>query len=142
MRFRVKAMGGAQDVLSYVLDAVDESDARRQVAGAGLACICIPRERSFSFGGRATRIPLVTFSQELVALLDAGLSLVESIETLGEKEASPAIRRTLDQVLVRLREGQTLGTALTEHPLSFPPLSIATLRPASRTAALPHALRL
>jgi cell division GTPase FtsZ len=46
MRFRVKAMSGVHDVLSYALDAVDESDARSQVAGAGLACISIARERS------------------------------------------------------------------------------------------------
>ena len=140
MRFRVKAMGGGHDVLSYVLDAVDESDARRQVAGAGLAFISIARERSLNFGSRATRMPLVTFSQELVALLDAGLSLVESIETLGEKEASPAVRRTLDQVLVRLREGQTFGAALAEHPQSFPTLYVATVRAAERTGALREAL--
>ncbi len=90
MRFRVKAMAGAQDVSYYVLDAVDESDARRQVVTAGLAFISIARERSLNFGGRNSRLQLVTFSQELVALLDAGLSLVESIETLGEKEASRA----------------------------------------------------
>ena len=140
MRFRIKAMTGVHDVLSYVLDAVDESDARRQVAGAGLAFISIARERSLNFGGRATRMPLVTFSQELVALLDAGLSLVESIETLAEKEAALAIRRTLDQVLVRLREGQTFGAALSEHPLSFPTLYVATVRAAERTGALREAL--
>jgi general secretion pathway protein F len=140
MRFRVKAMGGGQDVLSYVLEAADESDARRQVAGAGLAFISIARERSLQFGSRTTRMPLVTFSQELVALLDAGLSLVESIETLGEKEASPVIRRTLDQVLVRLREGQTFGSALAEHPQSFPALYVATVRASERTGALREAL--
>ena len=140
MRFRVKAMAGGHDVSSYLLDAVDESDARRQVAGAGLAFISIARERSLNFGGRNVRLQLVTFSQELVALLDAGLSLVESIETLGEKEASPAVRRTLDQVMTRLREGQTLGAALSEHPQSFPTLYVATVRAAERTGALREAL--
>jgi general secretion pathway protein F len=140
MRFRVKAMSGGHDVLSYVLDAVDETDARRQVMGAGLAFISIARERSLNFGRRSTRMPLVTFSQELVALLDAGLSLVESIETLGEKEASLSVRRTLDQVLVRLREGQTFGAALAEHPHSFPTLYVATVRAAERTGALREAL--
>ena len=140
MRFRVKAMSGVHDVLSYVLDAVDEADARRQVAGAGLAFISISRERSLRTGRRASRVALVTFSQELVALLDAGLSLVESIETLAEKEAAPAVRRTLDQVLVRLREGQTFGAALSEHPLSFPTLYVATVRAAERTGALREAL--
>ena len=140
MRFRVKAMAGGQDVSSYVLDAVDEADARRQVAGAGLAFISIARERSLNFGSRNTRLQLVTFSQELVALLDAGLSLVESIETLGEKEASPAVRRTLNQVMARLREGQTLGAALSEHPQSFPTLYVATVRAAERTGALRESL--
>ena len=86
------------------------------------------------------RLQLVTFSQELVALLDAGLSLVESIETLGEKEANPAARRTLDRVIARLREGQTLGAALSEHPHSFPTLYVATVRAAERTGALREAL--
>jgi general secretion pathway protein F len=140
MRFRVKALDGGQGVMSYVLDAVDESDARRQVAGAGLAFISIARERSLNFGRRNARLPLVTFSQELVALLDAGLSLVESIETLGEKEASPSVRRTLEQVLTRLREGQTLGAALAEHPQSFPTLYVATVRAAERTGAIREAL--
>ena len=140
MRFRIKAMSGGADVLSYVLDAADEADARRQVTGAGLAFISIARERTLNFGKRSARMPLVTFSQEMVALLDAGLSLVESIETLGEKEASPMIRRTLDQVLVRLREGQTFGAALAEHPQSFPALYVATVRASERTGALREAL--
>ena len=140
MRFRIKAMSGGHDVLSYVLEAADESDARRQVAGAGLAFISIARERTLTFGARSARLPLVTFSQELVALLDAGLSLVESIETLAEKEASLMVRRTLEQVLVRLREGQTLGAALAEHPQSFPLLYVATVRAAERTGALREAL--
>ena len=140
MRFRVKALDGGQQVLSYVLDAADETDARRQVANAGLAFISIARERSLSLGRRAGRLELVTFSQELVALLDAGLSLVESIETLGEKEASPPVRRTFEQVLARLREGQTFGTALSEHPHSFPTLYVATVRAAERTGALREAL--
>ena len=140
MRFRIKAMSGGADVLSYVLDAADEADARRQVTSAGLAFISIARERTLNFGKRTTRMPLVTFSQEMVALLDAGLSLVESIETLGEKEASPLIRRTLDQVLIRLREGQTFGAALAEHPQSFPALYVATVRASERTGALREAL--
>ena len=101
----------------------------------------LPGSAACSLGARSARLQLVTFSQELVALLEAGLSLVESIETLGEKEASPAVRRTLDQVLVRLREGQTLGAALSEHPQSFPPLYVATVRASERTGALREALQ-
>ena len=140
MRFRIKAIGPGDDVRSFVVDAADEADAIRQVAGAGLACISASRERTLQWLARAQRVPLVTFSQELVALLDAGLSLVESIETLTEKEAHPGVRRTLEQVLVRLCEGQTFGAALAEHPHSFPALYVATVRASERTGALREAL--
>lgn len=133
-------MSAGADVHSYLLDAADESDARRQVLGTGMQFISIARERSLRLRGRAARVPLVTFSQEMVALLDAGLSLVESIETLAEKEASATVRRTLDQVLVRLREGQTFGAALAEHPHSFPALYVATVRASERSGALREAL--
>jgi general secretion pathway protein F len=140
MRFRVKAISGGQEVLSWVLEAADEADVRRQVAGAGLGFVSAVRERTLKLGGGGHKLPLVTFSQELVALLDAGLSLVESIETLGEKEASPVVRQVFGQLLVRLREGQTLGAALAEHPASFPALYVATVRAAERTGAIREAL--
>jgi general secretion pathway protein F len=42
--------------------------------------------------------------------------------------------------MTRLREGQTLGAALSEHPHNFPTLYVATVRAAERTGALREAL--
>ena len=123
MEFRVKALDREQAVLAQQLDAVDETDARRQIGLLGLRIISLtPVRQGPRFLSRSAKIPLVIFSQELVALLEAGLSLVESIEALTEKEANPAIRRPLEQILSRLYEGQTLGAALEEHAsdLSLP----------------------
>jgi general secretion pathway protein F len=80
------------------------------------------------------------FSQQLVALLDAGLSLVESLEALAERESSAGANRTLERVLARLYEGQTLATALGEHPSTFPALYVASVRASERTGALQEAL--
>ena len=53
---------------------------------------------------------LAIFSQELVALLDAGLSLVESHRSARpRRNRTPRVRVTLEQFLSRLYEGQTLG---------------------------------
>ena len=85
-------------------------------------------------------MPLVSFSQELISLLDAGLSLLESIETLGEKESQAGVRRSLEQIVARLREGRTLSAALAEQPANFPPLYVATVRASERTGAIREAL--
>ena len=118
---------------------MDEVDARRQVLAAGRQIISIARAWK-QRAGPATRIPLVAFSQELVALLDAGLTLVEAIDTLTEKEPNMGARRALEQIRARLFEGRTLSSALEELPLSFPPLYIATVRASERTGAIREAL--
>jgi general secretion pathway protein F len=140
VEFRIKALSSAHAVLLTSVDAVDESDARRQTSMQGLRVISVAAIRRRRWLSRPTRIALVIFSQELVALLDAGLSLVESIEALSEKESNPALRRPLERILSRLYEGQTLAAALAEHPESFPPLYIATVRASERTGALGEAL--
>jgi general secretion pathway protein F len=141
MEFAVKALSGAQSVELRKIDAVDEADAHRQSKLQGWRVISIAPVRRQRWLRRTDRVPLVIFSQELVALLEAGLSLVEAIETLTEKESSGAIRRPLERILQRLYEGQTLSTALGEHPASFPPLYVATVRASERTGALPEALK-
>jgi general secretion pathway protein F len=139
LQFRIKAHDPQSGVLVYAIDAIDEIDARRQMNAAGRQVISV--ERSWErISRRATRIPLVAFSQELVALLEAGLTLVEAIDTLTEKEAAPGARRALEQIRSRLFEGRTLSAALEELPNCFPPLYIATVRASERTGAICEAL--
>ncbi len=140
MEFRIKGLNPAHAVMTQSIDAVDEADARRQFAMQGLRIISVApvgRRRPFK---RGSKLPVVIFSQELVALLDAGLSLVESIEALTEKESNVALRRPLERILSRLYEGQTLATALTEHPQTFPALYVSTVRASERTGALRESL--
>jgi general secretion pathway protein F len=139
VRFQVKALDPDGAVLSYAIDALDEPDARNQVDASGRRIISVARSWMQS-SDAATRIQLVSFSQELVALLDAGLTLVEAIDTLTEKETVPGTRRALELVRARLFEGRTLSAALEELPRSFPPLYIATVRASERTGAIREAL--
>jgi general secretion pathway protein F len=140
LEFRVKALDREHAVQAASVDAIDETDARRQLGLLGLRVISLKPVRRNTLWARTAKIPLVIFSQELVALLDAGLSLVESIEALTEKEHNAAVRRPMEQILNRLYEGQTLGAALTEHPSIFPHLYVATVRASERTGSLREAL--
>jgi general secretion pathway protein F len=139
MEFRAKALSADEGVLIYPITAADEADARRQLGERGLQVIAIAQNRAWRQSKRS-RVPLVNFTQELVALLDAGLSLTESIETLSEKEEDIGIKRSLEQIRNRLFEGQTLSACLAELPASFPPLYVATVRASERSGAIREAL--
>ena len=140
MRFRLTVMDAALAVATHELDAVDEADARRQALARGFRVIALEASSRLMPLGR-TKLALVPFSNELIALLEAGLSLVESIDALTEKERDDAIRNVLEGVRRRLYEGQSLSVALAEFPSSFPPLYVATVRASERSGAIPEALR-
>jgi general secretion pathway protein F len=140
MEYRVKALDGARSVVSRVLDAVDEGDARRKLELQDLRIISLAPIRRLGLLRRQPQLQLAVFTQQLVSLLDAGLSLVEALEALAERAGTLGTHSVLDRVLTRLYEGQTLAAALAEHPRTFPPLYIASVQASERTGALREAL--
>src|SRR3989449_722277 len=139
MRFRITTLDGGQGVAIHEMDALDEADAHRQALARGLRVLAIQAARLK--GWRRARLSLVAFSNELVALLEAGLSLVEAIDALTEKERDESVRHLLEGLRRRLYEGQSLSVALGEFPSSFPTLYVATVRASERTGAIAEALR-
>ncbi|MFD2273958.1 type II secretion system F family protein [Undibacterium arcticum] len=91
--------------------------------------------------GGAARLSLVLFSQELLALLNAGLSIVECLEALLEKkEGSAALCTVLTRLLSGLRDGKRFSSVLAEQADLFPPLYVGIVRAAEGTSDLPQSL--
>ena len=140
MRFRLTVLDAGRSVAIHELDAVDEADARRQAIARGLRVIALEAASRLAPIGRA-KLGLTQFSNELIALLEAGLSLVEAIDALTEKERDDAIRNVLEGIRRRLYEGQSLSVALGEFPSSFPTLYVATVRASERSGSISEALK-
>jgi general secretion pathway protein F len=134
MRFQLKAIGPGGGVQAIDCQASDEASAVRTLEGRGYTVLSIrPRRRFFS---PTSRFPLILFSQELRALLTAGLPLVESIETLAQREKSAEWRAVLERLVAGLREGRPLSAGLEEYPQIFSALFVASVRSAEKTSDL------
>jgi general secretion pathway protein F len=141
MQFAVRTLAPDMSIASIVVDALDEADARRQVEARGLYVSAVEPARGAGLvRGRGGRLSLVLFSQELLALLSAGLGIVEGLEALLEKEANPGSRQVLERLLAGLREGKRFSGALAAQPDLFPPLYAGIVRAAEGTSDLPRAL--
>lgn len=142
MRYHVKAMKAGEGVVSLALDARDAGDARAQAAGQGYAVLSVRSTSALPLPGfaRRQRFPLLLFTQELLSLLRAGISLVEALQTLAEKESRGDSRAALDRLLAALYEGKPFSSALLLVPEAFPDLYVATVRASERTGDLPEAL--
>jgi general secretion pathway protein F len=144
MQFDVRTLSPELVIATLLIDARDEADARRQVEAQGLFVSAIAPVRGSLLRARGSRpgkaMSLLLFSQELLALLSAGLGIVESLEALIEKEANPASRGVLARLLEGLREGKRYSAVLAEQPELFPPLYIGIVKAAEGTSDLPRAL--
>ncbi len=74
-------------------------------------------------------------------LLDAGIPLYESLQTLREKEASTDTAEVLASLTQALSEGKTLSQAMRMVPGAFSPLLIASIEASQRTGQTAQALR-
>ena len=141
MRFELKAITQDGRVESLDFQATDEASARQHAESRGYTVLALRRRAGLPVAwGGGERFPVVFFSQELMVLLEAGLPLVDAIETLAEKERRADFRAVLERIGGILRQGRSFSAALEQLPQTFPPLYVATVRAAERTSDLGPAL--
>jgi general secretion pathway protein F len=142
VQYEVRALR-SKEVISLVLEAGSEAEARAQVTAQSLRPLSITAHAATaSLGpsrGRAN-FTLLFFSQELLALLEAGLSIVESMETLHSKETRPEARALYGRIRQSLTEGRRFSEALESAGPIFPALYVGIVRAAEHTSNLPDAL--
>lgn len=144
MRFDLKvAQGATISLLS--LEASNPEQARLLAESQGLSVLTIRHAglalpSILSSQNRLPKFNVSLFSQELLALLQSGLSLIEAIEALSEKEQQAESKTILNQVKSALYEGLPLSSALEKVPLVFTPLYVALIRASERTGDMVQAL--
>ncbi len=138
MLFRVRALDVTQRITQLQIEASDEAAARAQVQADGLVVLSAARARTLSL--TTQRFPVLLFCQELLALLRAGLSLVEGLEVMAEKEGRSLSRTELTSLIDALRQGKTLSMAMAAQTSIFPDLLVAMIRASERTSDLDQAL--
>src|SRR5438105_3268107 len=74
------------------------------------------------------------------ALLDAGLNLVEALQTLAEKEPEGERQQVLSGMVAAINRGEPFSQAVAAFPQHFSPLYVATIKASERTGNVKEAL--
>src|SRR5256714_13336984 len=90
MQFSIHAIDARQEIVALELDAASEAAARDVAQQRGLIVFSLECKKAlFSLRlRRAGGFKTTLFSIELMSLLEAGLNLVEALQTLAEKEVA------------------------------------------------------
>jgi len=110
----------------------DEAIVRRELRDNGLYIVSLAtrRERE-SLSDRLARLrgvrlgDLVVFSQQLAAMISAGIPILECLHELIEETDNPALCRALVKVAQDIQTGSTFSQALARHPRIFSELFVA-----------------
>ncbi|MFA6921628.1 MAG: type II secretion system F family protein [Gallionella sp.] len=140
MNFEIKAYKASQGTVRLQYAAANLHDALRRAEAEGYKVISSRALAVLPNFTRRYRFPLALFSQELFSLLEAGLPLLEAIETLAAKEPRPHAKEVYAGLNRLLREGLPLSQAMQEYADVFPQLYVATIRASERTGDLQQAL--
>ena len=132
------------------IEAASVDDACSQVQRQGLTVLGARRTDAWLWRGqgageadrtiflRRSRFDVVVFAEQLGDLLGAGLSVIETLETLRHDSAARS-DTTIGKLVERLRNGDSLSQAMSADP-HFPSLLVALVRAAEFTSDLPQAL--
>jgi general secretion pathway protein F len=140
MHFQLLALDARQQLVALTLQAENAALAADEAQRQGLSVISLePKGLRFSLS-RGKRFPTTLFSIELLSLLEAGLNLVEAMQTLAEKDANGDRREVLCGILSAIHRGETFSRAVAGFPQHFSPLYVASIRAAERTGNVAEAL--
>ena len=96
----------------------------------------IPRRRRV-----ITTERFLLFNQELLALVRAGLPILQSFDIMLERQKNPRFRDILAEIRDKLKSGVSLSDAFASYGDLFPPIYATSLRAGERSGDLEGVLR-
>lgn len=134
-----------QKVVKSVVQADSEREAAKLLLSQGLSPLTIQEEAEGSVLTRLTqRISSkdkVTFTRSLATLIEAGLPLSQSLHTIVDQTQNPKMRQVVQDIIVSVEGGHSLGDSFAKHPQVFDRVFLALIRAGEISGTLDQALR-
>jgi type IV pilus assembly protein PilC len=140
MRYTVKFTTPGGEVLVRDYEAASVPDVKERVLAEGHFPVEVRRSGAvFQRQQVLGTVPLILFNQELLALLKAGIPLLQSLELLAGHGKDELLRNSLDRVVALVKEGMAFSEAL-EQVGTFPAVYRANVVAGERSGTLPDVL--
>ncbi len=144
--FRYQATDPQGNIIKGVLTVEDEADAMSQLQRRGLMVFemqvsAAPRTIRLSQPKRAGRDALLVVLQELATLLDAGVTLADSVENVARGYADTPLGVAFTKIYTQLRGGVAFSNALIDADLRLPNYVIELCKAGESTGKLAGSLR-
>ena len=114
-----------------IIKAEDENDAKRILKNEGYMVIsltkatALTKEINFEIGGKISPRDLSVFSRQFVSMVNAGVTILDTLEMLGEQTENKTMAKAIKGVYGDIQKGETLSDGLRNYPKVFPKIMIS-----------------
>ena len=110
--------------LGFYPQRLDEAKDAAAAKGGGNAAAAEKKKAGKKKTGKVKTRILTIFTRQLATLIDAGLPLMRSLNTLAKQERNPVMRETMSDLAASVESGSTFSEALAVHPRIFDKLYV------------------
>lgn len=143
-RFRYRAVTREGRQVRDVVRAADELTALRELMAGGMTVTELAEAGDIevkSADRNLTATERVLVMRQLALMLEAGVTLLEALETVAAGIAARRGRAQLNEVIAALKRGEALGVALRTHAPGFPYYVYAMAEVGEAAGRVPEVLR-
>ena len=149
MEYRCRLGSASGEIKEGVYAAENETQLRQEFEDKGLFLLSVQQSRrAISWKGvslptrrRLGSREFIVFNQELAALLNAGMPLVQSLDLLRQRVEQPVFKALLDDVHDQVQSGSALSDAFETHRELVPGVYIASVLAGEQSGGLEEMLR-
>ncbi len=91
-------------------------------------------------GGSVQLADLVVFTRQLATMVDAGLSMVQSLQALADQTTNKVMKDVIKDICTRVESGDSFSEALSKHPKVFDRLYVSMVGAGERGGLLAEIL--
>ncbi len=140
---RFKVSDAAGKVSEMLIEGDSQNDAARRVQSRGLVPLDYLGEGSLSnktAGLFQPKLNVVDFTERLVPLLEANITLERALGIVGDDQSNPALAATVADLRRGLHEGRKLSELIRERGRLFPQLYAGVVEAGEEAGALPQVM--
>lgn len=142
-KFNFQARDPNGKTVAGVLEAQNLGEVRTLLRGQNLSPITIKQQSSIleiSLGSAASAKDLQVFSRQFAVLIEAGVPIIESLQSIAEGIANRRFKAALLDIIRQISTGKKLSEAMAIYPLIFDRLYINLIKAGEEAGVLDEVL--
>lgn len=141
-----EAVDKSGKVIKGSIEADNEDKAKADLRNKGLLILSVQEQSlltkdiNLEIGGYPQARDLSVFCRQFVSMLNAGVTIIESLILLGEQTENKQLQKAIQKVRISVEKGETLADSMTEFPKVFPSLMVNMVAAGEASGSLEVAL--